>query len=77
METPRNQPVLAVALGILDVERHSEGNNSDPATQPPIPAHATDREYVPPDGGYGWVCVASVFIINAHTWGLNLVSCHW
>ncbi|KII91708.1 hypothetical protein PLICRDRAFT_75740, partial [Plicaturopsis crispa FD-325 SS-3] len=25
----------------------------------------------PPDGGYGWVCVASVFSINAHTWGVN------
>jgi hypothetical protein len=23
------------------------------------------------DGGYGWVCVASCFLINAHTWGLN------
>ncbi|KAB8236307.1 putative MFS transporter [Aspergillus alliaceus] len=26
---------------------------------------------VPPDGGYGWVCVACVFWINAHTWGIN------
>ncbi|PQE25913.1 hypothetical protein CJF30_00000649 [Rutstroemia sp. NJR-2017a BBW] len=25
----------------------------------------------PPDGGYGWVCVACVFLINAHTWGVN------
>jgi len=24
-----------------------------------------------PDGGYGWVCVAVCFIINAHTWGMN------
>ncbi|CAD0114892.1 unnamed protein product [Aureobasidium uvarum] len=32
-----------------------------PATEPP-PA---------PNGGYGWVCVACVAIINAHTWGLN------
>lgn len=33
-----------------------------------------------PDGGYGWVCVACVFWINAHTWGINSVStmsrCH-
>ncbi|KAI9732478.1 MAG: hypothetical protein M1818_007516 [Claussenomyces sp. TS43310] len=25
----------------------------------------------PPDGGYGWVCVACVFLINGHTWGVN------
>jgi hypothetical protein len=24
---------------------------------------------IPPDGGYGWVCVACVFLINGHTWG--------
>ncbi len=29
---------------------------------------------LPPDGGYGWVCVASVFWINAHTWGINSVG---
>ena len=28
---------------------------------------------VPPDGGYGWVCTACVFLINAHTWGINSV----
>lgn len=28
---------------------------------------------VPPDGGYGWVCVACIFMVNAHTWGLNSV----
>jgi MFS family permease len=26
---------------------------------------------IPPDGGYGWVCVACNALINAHTWGLN------
>jgi MFS family permease len=26
---------------------------------------------VPPNGGYGWVCVAAVATINMHTWGLN------
>ncbi|KAJ5671311.1 hypothetical protein N7507_000438 [Penicillium longicatenatum] len=23
------------------------------------------------EGGYGWVCVACTFLINAHTWGIN------
>lgn len=27
-----------------------------------------------PNGGYGWVCVACVFWINAHTWGINSVG---
>jgi len=26
---------------------------------------------IPPDGGYGWICVGCVFLINAHTWGVN------
>lgn len=26
---------------------------------------------IPPNGGYGWVCVAACATINAHTWGLN------
>lgn len=32
------------------------------------------QQDVVPDGGYGWVCVACVFWINAHTWGINSVS---
>lgn len=31
------------------------------------------QEDIPPDGGYGWVVTACVFIINAHTWGINSV----
>ena len=26
---------------------------------------------VPPNGGYGWVCVVCVALINGHTWGIN------
>lgn len=30
-------------------------------------------EPIPPNGGYGWVCAFGVFLINAHTWGINAV----
>lgn len=26
-------------------------------------------EEAPPDGGYGWICVAACFMINGFTWG--------
>ena len=38
------------------------------------PANAAFRQDVPLDGGYGWVCTLSVFLINANTWGVNSVS---
>ena len=28
---------------------------------------------VPPDGGYGWICVACAAFINGNTWGVNSV----
>lgn len=36
-------------------------------------SNVADREDVPPDGGYGWVCSVSLLFINAHTWGVNSV----
>lgn len=39
------------------------------ADQPQIEEQIEVNE--PPDGGYGWVCVACSFAINAHTWGIN------
>ncbi|RAL17226.1 MCT family MFS transporter [Aspergillus homomorphus CBS 101889] len=61
---------------------HSRGYESDPNLESPSdldkPQESapldTESKYeqdVPPDGGYGWVCVACVFWINAHTWGIN------
>ncbi|KAH6866002.1 major facilitator superfamily domain-containing protein [Alternaria rosae] len=31
--------------------------------------HDSTREEAPPDGGYGWICVAACFTINCFTWG--------
>lgn len=53
----------------------SDGSpSSDAALEAPSPAApsaAAPTPDSPPDGGYGWICVACVFLINAHTWGLN------
>ncbi|KAB2571965.1 MFS transporter [Lasiodiplodia theobromae] len=43
-------------------------DESPPSATAPPPTPAPD---VPPNGGYGWVCCAATFWINAHTWGLN------
>ena len=67
---------MALPGTCTDLELSSLRNSLDLLTvhDQPNPVHAIDREYVPPDGGYGWVCVACVFLVNAHTWGLNFVS---
>jgi hypothetical protein len=53
-----------------DLADHKPADN-EPVTmdpeqaQPPAPIEI--------DGGYGWICVVCVFLINAHTWGINSV----
>lgn len=32
------------------------------------------RPAVPHDGGYGWIIVASCFVLNAFTWGVTAVG---
>ena len=56
-------------------KEHGSGTGSEET----IAKSGTDQPQVeekkivdePPDGGYGWVCVACCFLINAHTWGIN------
>ena len=52
----------------MDTEKTVTSKDPEQTRQPEI--KSLD---VPPDGGYGWVCVACVFLINAHTWGVNSV----
>lgn len=47
--------------------------NTDPEEAPP-PRREVEP---PPDGGYGWVCVLCVFLVDAHTWGISSVGFSW
>jgi hypothetical protein len=70
----------------LDIIRsHNDGSGQDiqESSEEKYPENIDDERTstvaaksgdLPPDGGYGWVCVASVFWINAHTWGINSVG---
>lgn len=67
---------LERAQTTMDLELASSRSNAEflLGHDRPGPAAAKDREYVPPNGGYGWICIVCVFMINAHTWGLHFVS---
>ncbi|KAF7548462.1 hypothetical protein G7Z17_g7028 [Cylindrodendrum hubeiense] len=47
------------------------GNRDSPSDNDKISPVEDNGPPPPPNGGYGWVCTASVATINAHTWGLN------
>jgi hypothetical protein len=54
--------------------KHEHEHDIPPQVEPQTDPDEKYKRDVPPDGGYGWVCVACVFWINAHTWGINSVS---
>ena len=53
----------------INERRASKDVPAEAAPQQPCATRALD--YTPLDGGYGWVCVACCFFLNAHTWGIN------
>ncbi|KAK5097086.1 hypothetical protein LTS08_007106 [Lithohypha guttulata] len=74
MKNEDDQPVV---LTHIDSNSNNDLNNGS-LTSPvslaePFAANlnVVSQVDVPPNGGYGWVCTACVFLINAHTWGVN------
>ena len=69
-------PTLSLAPNSIKQETSSEDSKTfvadqDAATEPQSQFEKPSQPDEPPDGGYGWVCVACAFFINAHTWGIN------
>lgn len=59
METELNNPLSATPSALADT------TSQDGTRQGETP---------PPDGGYGWACVAACFTVNCFTWGTVSVS---
>ncbi|KAF1831374.1 MFS general substrate transporter [Decorospora gaudefroyi] len=51
--------------------RHADGKTSSRDEDAEKVQSEQKEVDTPPNGGYGWVVVACVLMINAHTWGLN------
>ncbi|CAG8367748.1 unnamed protein product [Penicillium salamii] len=65
-----NAPIDIIRSHQDDLDRESARQEQKLHPRSVTPDEKYERD-VPPDGGYGWVCVACVFWINAHTWGIN------
>ena len=52
-----------------------EGSQADVDAIPQSEQLSDEKPHqdVPPDGGYGWICVACAAFINGNTWGVNSV----
>lgn len=72
IRSTEESPPLSRSSTYGDQQRHAHGQDLE--QQQDSIANQKPPQDVPPDGGYGWVCVACVFWINAHTWGINSVG---
>lgn len=78
-DTGPTDPVSEKPIAMTDLHpdrvnglRHRSASSSSKTLEVDTTEATTQsKEDVPPDGGYGWVNVASNFFINAHTWGIN------
>lgn len=49
----------------------TESDRTIQDVEQPDSLDAEKDKSLPPDGGFGWVCVLCNALINAHTWGIN------
>ena len=58
---------------VSPVLRTSEGQRSEDDIERKSSPDAKEPEDLPDGGIKGWICVASLWFVNAHTWGINAV----
>ncbi|ETN36590.1 uncharacterized protein HMPREF1541_08868 [Cyphellophora europaea CBS 101466] len=72
MAATPNAPAQATdAVSIGQATRDKAPSDPTTDTEQPDSLQEEKDKSLPPDGGYGWVCVVCNGFINAHTWGLN------
>ncbi|RMZ80475.1 hypothetical protein DV737_g2996, partial [Chaetothyriales sp. CBS 132003] len=70
--TAEEAPVTEVGVrSARDMAQRQSSSMDTADVEQPARAERQTEEDVPPDGGFGWVCVLCNFFINGHTWGVN------
>jgi MFS family permease len=64
-------PAQPRAPSAITARRRESSSDKTIDVEHPNTVSEDKTEDQPPNGGYGWVCVACNFWINGHTWGIN------
>lgn len=70
-DNPPIDPAQPRAASPAEIRRTESASERTIDVEQPTSTAELKAEDIPPDGGYGWVCVACNFFINGHTWGIN------
>ena len=73
MAETRPEPLSRAQTQVLDVDSESTRQLS----LEKFTTWESAEESNLPDGGYGWVVVGCIFLINAHSWGMTRVRPHY